>query len=470
MAAFDTDEDELPRPKRVSRRRVVAGVLGVAILAGTGGVLAHRSHASSRREQASTLAKEAYAKLRLGAVASAVKLATDARTLDPAGRDPAFAWMHAMGVSLLEDTGGAKEAVGFVDEVRRLGADGTDLGFCLLASAVALRNDKLAARLVAQHEAQRVPVDAFYALAHGAALDLSCDRGAADSYESSCNLWADAILPRLRLSRAHLIRGRLADARKAVESVPEDAIGRLVIEAAAQRLEDKRARAGRFGSAALDEAPRSLRPLGLALLVQTDDPSAAIDAALDDVDTPLAAIACGKLALIAGDAVSAEAAAKTAFRMRPELSDAASFAVRVALVRGDLDKARELAKSSSDAGVTTLVAAISAYEDKAPEKIRASVEEAMEMDGAVWRVASEARGVLGDGPAPVLAVSQGAPLPPLWAALEEGEPWADVVMFDAAFSAGDLKTCQAVVDRWRELTKPREKRRALLLGKRADIR
>jgi hypothetical protein len=84
-------------------------------------------------------------------------------------------------------------------------------------------------------------------------------------------------------------------------------------------------------------------------------------------------------------------------------------------------------------------------------------------------VANEARGVLGDGPTPDIAAPKGSNPPPLWAALEAGEPWADVVLFDAAFAAGDTRTCNAVVDRWRELTKAREKRRRLLLGK-ADIR
>ncbi len=465
MDSFDGDDEDL-KPARVSRRPLVAvGLAAVALSAG--GVLAYRSRAASRREQAAGLAREAYVKLRGGAVGAALKLATDARALDPDGREPAFAWLHATGFSLLEDTGGSREAVGFVDEVRRLGAAGTDLGFCVLAAAVAMRNDKLAGRIVAQHDVQRLVPDAFYWFARGAARDLCCERDAAECYQASADLWADALLPRLRVARSHVLRGRFAEAREALKPLPDQDVGRLVLECAAARLEDRRVHTAAFGSAALDEAPRSLRPLGLSLLVRPDDPSAAIDAALDDVDSPLAAVVCGKLALLSGDVASAQSAAEHAVQSRPELTEAADFAVRVALVRGDLDRARQLADETRDPGTTSLVSAISAYEDKSPEKIREAVEAAMESGGTPWRLAGEARGVLGDGPAPTVVVPKGEPTPPLWVALEAGEPWADVVMFDAAFVAGDLKTCQAVLDRWREPTQPREKRRALLLGKRA---
>lgn len=466
------DSDDTPRPRRRSRRALVAGGVAVGLALVSGGALAHRSRSAARRAQASALASQAYERLREGRIGSALKLATDARKLDPGGRDPAYAWMHATGLALLEDAGGAKEAVGFMNEARRLGAAGTDLAFCLVVGAVAVRNDKLARRTLAQHEGQGIVEDAFYAFARGAALDLCCDGAAAEAYESSLSLWADAVLPRLRLARAHLLRGKTTDAKEAVAPLPRDAIGRLVIEAAAARLETRRvAPAPPFGSAAIAEAPRALRPIGLALLVQADDPNAALDAAMDDVDSPLVAVLSGKLAMIGGDLVSAEAAARAAQRMRPESPDVAAFGVQLALARGDLDRARAIAEESGDAATTAIVAAIDAYERKAPEKIREAVEAAMDAGVSPWRLANEARGTLGDGPPPVVAVvPKGAPLPPLWAALEEGEPWADVVLFDAAFAAGDTRTCQAVVDRWKEPSKPRDARRALLTGKPPSIR
>lgn len=463
--AEPTDDEAFERRPR-SRRTVVLGGLAAGLVVASGAALLQRSRASTRRAQASALSSQAYERLREGQIGAALKLAGDARKLDPGGREPAYAWMHATGLALLEDAGDAKEAVGFMNEARQLGAAGTDLAFCLLVGAVTVRNDKLAERTLAQHEAQGIVADAFYAFARGAALDLCCDSGAAEAFEGSLALWADAVLPRLRLARAHLLRKRTVDVMEAVASLPTDAIGRRVLEAAATRLETRRVGAAAFGSAALDDAPRSLRPIGLAVLVRPDDPSAAIDAAIDDVDTPLAAVVCGKLALIGGDVASAEAAARAAERMRPESPDVAAFGAKLALARGDLDRARAIAEQSGDPATAAIVTAIDAYEQKAPEKIREAVEAAMDAGVAPWRLANEARGALGDGPAPeITVVPKGTPAPPLWVALEEGEPWADVVLFDAALAAGDTRTCQAVVERWKEPSRPRDARRALLTGK-----
>lgn len=463
-------DDVLLRPRRVSRRRILAGGVVLTALLGGGSVWAHRAGAASRRVRASDLASQAYERLRSGAIGSALKLASDARLLDPNGRDSAYAWLHATGLALLEDAGGAREAAGFVDEARRLGAGATDLAFCLLVGAVAMRNDKLAERTLAQHEAQGIRGDAFYLFARGAALDLCSAPGAAEAYAESISLWADAVLPRQRLARAHLLRGKLEDARAAVAALPDDAIGRRVILSAASRLESRRPQSASFGSAGLDEAPRSLRPIGLALLVQAEDPTAAIDAAIDDVDSPLVAAVCGRLAMIGGDLASAESAAAAGRRMRPDSPEVAAFGVHLALARGDLDRARALAAESGDPASVAMVAAIDAYEEKTPEKIREAVEAAVDAGVSPWRVANEARGVLGDGPAPVVVAPKGTAPPPLWAALEEGEPWADVVLFDAAFASGDARTCDAVLTRWREPAKAREKRRALLSGKPSDIR
>ncbi len=463
---LDAPSDSSPRggSRRVTRRMLAISLISTGGLA-AGAALLYRARAARTRARVASLCAEVYASLRAGLLGRACKLAADARALDPPGREPALAWLHATGLSLLDDTGGAREAVGFVDEARRLGADGTDFAFATLVGAVAVRNDKLAVRIVAQHEDQGIAPDAFYHFARGAALDLACDRGAAAEYEHASLLWADSVLPAVRLARAHLLRGRLHEARVALEVLPPESIGRRVLEAAATRLAGGRAKAAPFGSAVLDEAPRSLRPLGLALLVSPDDPSAAIDAALDDVDTPLAAVACGKLALAGGDVEAAQSAAETALRMRPDLPDAAGLAVRVALTRGDLAGAKRLAASSLDPVASALVAGVVAYEDKSSERIRDAVEAAMDAGGSPWAVASLARSVLGDGTPVAVDRGAGKERPPLWQALEDREPWADVVLFDAAFAAGDLKVAELVVSRWKELTPPRAKRKALLAGK-----
>jgi hypothetical protein len=446
---------DFDRPPRASRRTLLLGGTALCGLVVAGSGWALRRRAAARSLQAAALAQSAYAKLRSGNVLAALRDATDARALSPDGTQAAYAWLHAAGLSLLEEMGGAKEAVGFVDEARRMGAEGAELAFATVVAAVAMKNDKLAMRLVAQHEAQGLAASAFYDFAAGAAHDLACDRGAVVRYAASAAKWADAVLPRYRLARAEIMRGRPAAAREALSGVPADAVAARILAGAASRLEGGPATP--FDPAALDQAPRSVRPLGVAVLLRPDDPLLGIDAAVDDVDSPLLAIACGRIALLAEDVESAERAAAAAHRMRPELTESAELRVRVALARGDLAKARAIADEASDPGVSALVAAVEGYEAKDPAKIRDAVAAAVEAGASAWPLANEARGLLGDGPRP--ASPEDAPLK---AASLRREPWADIVVFDLCLSDRQIERAKSIMKTWRELTPPREKRAKLV--------
>jgi len=441
----------LDKQKQKSRRALVFGGVAAALLAVGGGVaVAVRRDRESDRARGDDLAESAYAALRTGDLARGRALAADARKVDPKGRGAAEAWLHANGLYLIDGDGTVGDAIAYMDEVRTLGARGTLVAFAVLSSAVAMKNDKLATSLLSEQRSRGVEMDAYYAFAVGAALDLACDADAADAYAQSSALWVDAPLPRVRRARAFLLTENHAAARSALGELPVDRPAARVLAAALTRLELERGAPAYVDPFAATDLPRSVRAIAQALTVGKETESAGLDVALDDVDTPLVALLCGRLALSAGDREGASHAVDTALRMRPELGAAARLGVTLALGRGDLARATKLAEDSTDVEAKHLVRAVQGYEDGKPDVVRDEVLAAFDEGASSWTLATAARGVLGDGAAPDAAT--------LAAAVERGDPWAAELAFDAALARSDVDTATKTSRGW-EASTPARKRR-----------
>jgi hypothetical protein len=449
----------LDRQKKNGRRRLVWGLAALAALAAGGGAaLAVSRDREADRARARDLAESAYAAMRSGDIARARALAEEARKIDPKGREAATAWLHATGLHLIDGDGTAADAVGYMDQVRRLGARGALVAFAVLASAVAMKNDKLATTLLEEQSGRGVGGDAFHAFAVGAALDLACSDGAAASYQDAADRWADAVLPRIRRARAFLLADNHAAAESALAELPEGRPEVRVLRAALRRLEAAAGAPAYVDPFAATDLPRSVRAIAQALTVGKETETAGLDVALDDVDTPLVALLCGRLALSAGDVDGASHAVDTALRMRPELDRAARLGTRLALSRGDLERASKVAEESTDAESKHLVRAIRGYEDKKADVVRDEVLAAFDDGASTWALASTARALLGDGP----------PLDPAGAALAHAadEPWSAELAFDAALARGDLAKAQTTARGWDAAPAPRKSRFAAL--KRAE--
>lgn len=400
-----------------------------------------------------TLAQQAYAALRAGATGSALKLAAHARKLAPESRETALAWLHATGLDLLEGDGGdgaAHRAIGFVDETRLLGAKGLDLGFAVLVSAVVMKNDKLARRVLDQHESDALETDAFYELVAGAALDLDCDPVAEERFRRSAARWADAVLPRLRRARSLAFANRYLEAREELERAEGPAA--KVMGDVITALEKPRATHAFVDPFTITDLPRSLRPLAQALTVSAENAQSGLDAAMSDIDCPLAALACSDIAAGALDFTSAERAAQAALDMRSELGAASDRIVRLRLRRGDLAQASEAAKTSGDTSALALVASIDAYEQRRADLLKQAIEDAGA--GRGWALAPLAQRQLDGTTKPTFE--------DLKPSLDAGEPWADVLAIDIAIDAGKLDEAKKIAGGWADASPPRDRRRKLL--------
>ena len=447
---MEDEEPPYPQRRRLPRRGVVLGV-GAVLAAGAGLTLLVRSQ--SRKIDASDarrLAQETYAALRAGELPRAVDLAMKARALDEEAPEPKSAWLHAVGLSLMESDGDGAKAAGFVYEARKLGLRGVELAFATLASAVAMRNDHYARRLVKQHEEQGLANDAFSAFATGAALDLDCDpEGAVESFVMSGARWQDATLPPLRRARSLIFAGKLDDARRALDELGSPSPARAALSSVVERLANPTTPVW-VDPATVVDLPRSIRPLAQALLLG-GEANFGIDAALGDVDSPLVALCCAKLALAADDLSSAERAADVARQLRSELAPATAMLVEVALLRGDLEKAEEVAFASGEGQVVSLVEAISAYEDRRADDLGRVGEQAREaaLDG--WPLLEAALGLLGRRELP----SQDE----LKKATDARVPWADVLSVDLALAAGDAARANKLMEKWVDPSPARTRRR-----------
>jgi hypothetical protein len=462
-------EDDLPlsaalrEASKVGRRRVLraaAAVGAIAALGGGGALLYGRRARAKDADDGRARARAAEDAIARGEVRLAKKLAEEARALDPTGRAEATSWIRAASMEVLDGDTGKDAAVALLAETRRLGARGLELALASLAAAVGVKNDHLVEKILAEHAEAEIAKDAAHLFAEGAGLDLLCDPESARRYREASELWGGrSLVANVRHARALLFAGKVDDARALVAKLPKEGREATVLSALADRV-------ALLAGAALKpawvdpkwvtELPRSLRTLATAMaLADPNAPagqSAGLDAALDDVDTPLAALLAGRIALAAGDRVSAKAAADCALRMRAELDAAKVFSARLALVDGDLGRARELAGEGPDKATVLMVQAIDAYERGDKGRVgEIDAESANAPDR--WGGLGFARALLEGGEPPKAT--------DLDAAIAKSEPWADLLAVDAALRAHDVDRAKKLALAWADgpLTEARKQRK-----------
>lgn len=395
-----------------------------------------------------------------GAVGIALKLALEARELAPNDAEVLRTWLHSAGLELLEgDQGGdvARRAVALIDEARRLGAKRADLAFALLVAAVVIKNDRLARRLLDQHEAQALDTDAVYEFAAGAALDLDCDGLAEERFRRSSKGWDGALLPKLRRARSLAFAERRDEALRELASAEPCAPVKIMGDVI-QALTEPRAVRARVDPYAIADLPRSLRPLAQALTVSPSNQQTGLDAALSEIDCPLVAVACSDIAEGAADFNSAELALQAALAMRSELTVASERLVLLRIRRGNLDEAALAARAAGDDASLALLDGIGAYEDCRADLLKQTVDNAGEEPGWGWSLAPLAlRQLLGKPSKPT-----SAELVPL---VEKGEPWADMLHFDVLLEAGDIEAVKKIIASWSDPSPSQQKRRMRLLDR-----
>ena len=390
--------------------------------------------------------------IRLGDLRLARKLATEARELDPTGHPAALAFVRVCAFDVIDGDGGQAASVELLSDARKLGIRGADLAFVSLAAAVGVKNDRLAERILAEHAEKAIVVDERYAYAAGAAFDLMCSEEAERRYTVADDLsHGDLFLAKVRRARALLFAARMDEARKVIATLPKERRETMVLRSLADHvavLSDgapPKAAPAWVDPSWVTELPRSLRALATAMAL--GDPnapsgqSAGLDAALDDVDTPLAALLAGRIALAAGDEVSAKAASACALRMRAELPEAKVFAARLALVDGDLAHARELAGEGPDKPIVLMIQAIEAYERGDKTRLAEIDQESV---GAPRRFEglAAAKALLGEGEIPKPAAFDEA--------IAKNEPWADLLAVDAALASHDVERAKKLALAWSE--------------------
>ncbi len=449
-----------------ARRRVwLKAALGVAVLSALGGgateIYLARKRASDRASGAAEAAEAEEALLR-GDLRVARKRAEEARALAPESHEVAMTFVRALAFDVLDGDGGKDAGVALLAEARRLGARGSDLAFASLAAAVGVKNDRLVDKILAEHAEASLPPSFAHTFAVGAGLDLTCGDGAAPRYAEAEELSkGKSLLASVRRARALLFEAKVDEARAVVAKLPKDRREAQVLAALADRVAllagsaPPGAKPAWVDPAWVTELPRSLRTLATAMaLTDPNAPagqSAGLDAALDDVDSPLAALLAGRIALLGGDRVSAEAAAAAALRMREELVSAKVFAARLALVDGDLARAKALAGEGPDKEMVLTVQAIEAYERGDVGRIREIDAEStaspdVEAPGVHaperWFGLGAAEALLSGGPPPKPDV--------LDAAIAKGEPWAELLAVDAALASHDVERAKKIALGWAE--------------------
>jgi tetratricopeptide (TPR) repeat protein len=455
----ERDDGEAPRANRRAFLKSVGIGLALAAASAVGiASLVERRLAVRDRRRAGGLAQDAYAALRAGDLARALALATEARDLDPDDADARSAWLHATGMSLLEAEPDASKAIGYVAEVRKMNLRNPDLAFCQMAAAVAIKNDRFARRLIDQHKEQNVGGDAFYEFAAGAAYDLDCDpAGASNAFATSASRWQDAPLARVRHARSLLFEERFEEASNVVATIaPGEA--RVVLEDTLARLTGDAAAPARIDASAIDALPRSIRPLARAL-VGSAEPATIVAAVTNDTDTPLVAALWSRIALHAGDLDVAERTSEAALASRPELGVAATLLVRARLLRGSLERAAEVAESTGDAELLSLVQAIRAYEQRDAEALVRVRDDARAAGLEGWSLVPAALGLLGQGPPPAEAA--------LTKGVESRAPWADVLLVDAAIASSDLARAEKLLERWPPTSEALRRRRNAIAERRS---
>lgn len=440
---------DVPPKKRGRRSLLVALAALSAVGAGALGWNAvQRSDEEKRRAEASSLAARSRETLKEGRVLEAVAEAAKALELSPEDADVQRAWVHAEGMALIEGSPDAVRATGFLYKTWRFELRGPTLAFATLAHAIAVGNDRYAEKLVEQHERQSVPEDALHLFATGAALDLMCAAKRAETvFARAAELWEGAKLPIVRRVRSLLLEDRPGDAAALLPST--SGVARDLLAHVVGRLEGKRLDPLWLDREAIADMPRSLRALAY-VSTMSEENQVPIEVLLEDVDSALAADLCGRVALRAKDLASAQLAVDRACKLRPELAVAQTRLIAIMLLRGDLQAAKKRAELTQDRDELLRVDAISAYEKGDVAALRKLAGEQPESEASfVW-------------PTIVVAISLLEKQPVveshLQARVDAFEPWADLLLFDAALASRNEATMDKVAASWTELTPARQAR------------
>lgn len=319
--------------------------LGIATIGGAS-ALALTLRANAReREESRLRAEESEAAILAGRLPDALKLADAARALDPENPSAALAWTHARAVDLIDGNGTPADAVGLLHQARLFGVGDVDFAIASLACAIGMRNEKLTRALLKQHEDQAIAGSALYAFVRGAGLDLTCNLGASVlAYEQAIGEPREWSFARVRHARALVVSKHFDEARASIAKLAPASLEARVLNATLAALSGPPTSAEPL---VLADLPRSLRPLSAACSLV--DPSSAagqsmgLDAALDDLDSALVAVACASVALKKGDRAAAKAASERALAMQPDLEETARLGAKLALDEGDLATAKKVA-------------------------------------------------------------------------------------------------------------------------------
>lgn len=437
-----------PRPS-LSRRTLILGG-GAALLAAGGGLggWAH-SRKKGRARDALAHAQMSRDALGQGALDDALARGLRARELDPTAREPALAYLHASAALAIDGPSSPERGVSLVTDARLLGANGEELAIASIASLVAIANVPITERQLDALADRPYGATAMFHLVRGAALDLVGSHESHRNYARAIEIDPSLFLARVRLVRAHVIEGRLVDAARAWELLPDGpakatlsrvlaARGRHLYEGGEMPREPE----------AIARLPRSLR--GLATVASfLDDASRARRLVRDDFDAPLVAALAGELALERGrDPLAAEIAG-VATQLKRALPEVASVGARAALREGNLARAIELAGEGPDDKIALMLRTIQAYEAGDSRRLEELAVECKEKDA--WALAGAAAGLLGKTP-PDHAV--------LDAAFGRREPWADMLLFDLAVRDRRFDEARRVITHWDQQRTEARSRRA----------
>ena len=444
--------DALEASKKARRRtllKALGGLAAVGVVASGVTFLVRARARSADAKAADDGAAAAGAALLRGELRAGKKLANEAHELDPNGHAAAITFLRAGAFDLIDGDGGPNEGIALLATARNFGARGATLALVALAAGIGVKNDRLVQRILEEP----LPDDADegrYAYALGAGFDLVCDEASEAHYREAEELSGGKLfLASVRRVRALLFATKIDDARAAIEKLPRDRRETLVLRTLTERVAAISGVAPRpeipkwCDPSWTSDLPKCLRALAAVLpMTDPDAPfgqSAGLDAALDDVDTPLAALLAGRLALAAGDKASARSASQCALRMRKELDKARVFGTRIALLEGDLKQAKELSSDSGDKGQKLLVEAIDAYEKRDAKRL-GEIDKDTEGDPERWTLIGAATTLLGDGPKPAASILSGA--------VSRSEPWADLLAVDAALAVPDLDAAKKIAIAW----------------------
>lgn len=431
--------------RRTHSRRLL--LVGAALAAGSAaGAFAWQRNRRIESQKALDLAEESHRHRTKGALQEAVAAAVRARQLDPSGRQPALAYLHASATLAIDGQGAADAAVQLLTEARVLGAQKEELAIASLATAATLGNGRLAAKMVALIDEKPYGAKPMFHFARGAALDrIGAKHDAKRAYQVAVRGEPAFVPARIRLVRAAMLCQDFEEAQQTCEALPNDCSSKAWLECLLGHITGGGSTPPNSDSVEL--LPRSVRGMAKAILeIETSVPGAA---AAPDFDSPVAAATCATLALNRGLDALAERMLQIATRLHDPVDDVVVVRARLALRHGNLAQALTLAGEGPHKQTQLLLKAIEAYEASDAKRLESLEPECRQ--NSAWSLVTAALGILGRRPKPTATE--------LDSAFRRGEPWADMLVLDLALRENRLDEARRVVHLWHERgTEPRKRR------------